>query len=239
MQVMLRRGLLATALVLLVVAPALAQGSDDPLVNNPNCEAGMLAQRQTAFAEFLVIDFANDPVRARENMFKLGQFYQQLAIDCGYWPTEAELDTLIQTVLRVANVGQILAANTVGTDVEAILAQLEQVQGDSFNGQLLYNGIEPVLGNTTLGCAGCHLGEVAPLTEGTYTRVLDERLLQPEFADYTARQYLVESIVQPNAYVVPNYIEGLMPDGYGSQLDLQQLADLLAYMESQDQPLDE
>jgi len=53
------------------------------------------------------------------------------------------------------------------------------------------------------------------------------------------RRYLVESIVQPNAYVVPNYLPNLMPPNMGTRLDAQMLADIVAYLESQDQLLDE
>ncbi len=235
-------GLTAALVSLCIAVVVLAQNdqnTDDPLSTDPNCAPATLAQQQDAFAALLTLDFEADPEAARENLFKLGKFYQELALNCGYQPTEQEVDALIQTALQVADVADILAANTVGDDVQAILTQLAGVQGDPFNGQLLYNGIEPVLGNTTLGCAGCHQGEVAPLTEGTYTRVTDVRLQQPELSGYTVEQYLVESIVRPNDYIAPAYTEGLMPMNYGSQLTLQQMADLIAYTQSQDQLLDE
>ena len=225
--------------LIFVAVVVVAQDNSDPLADDPNCAPANIAQQQTAFAELLTLNFEDNPETARENLFKLGKFYQELALNCGYQPTEQEINALIQTTLQVADVGAILAANTVGTDVDAILTELEGLRGDSFSGQLLYNGIEPVLGNTTLGCAGCHLGEVAPLTEGTYTRVTDIRLQQPELSGYTSTQYIVESIVRPNAYIPPGYLEGLMPAAYGSQLTAQQMADLVAYIESQDQLLEE
>ena len=95
------------------------------------------------------------------------------------------------------------------------------------------------MGGAVLGCAVCHENEaVAPLTAGTWTRVNDIRLALPQFADYSLRQFLVESIVQPNAYVTPDFA-GAMPDIYAGQLTAEQLADLVAFLYSQDQFLDE
>lgn len=146
---------------------------------------------------------------ALDNLYKVGAAYQELALACGYIPPDA-------------------AERPVGADVERILAALETVNGDPLNGQLLYNG--------DYACAGCHLaeGNVAPPTEGTYTRTLDERLAQPEFADYTPEQYLVESIVNPAHYIVPDY-NPAMPGDFGERISLQEMADLLLFLESQDQ----
>jgi mono/diheme cytochrome c family protein len=142
----------------------------------------------------------------------------------------------IERTLQFAGLPQIIAAMAVGDDVEAILAELETTNGDSFNGQLLYNGLEPALDGIPLTCSGCHMEEtIAPLTEGTWTRITEERLQDEALADYSARQYLVESILHPNAYIVEGYNANVMPSAYGQRLDLQQLADLLAYLESQDQ----
>ncbi|MEL7436331.1 MAG: c-type cytochrome, partial [Chloroflexota bacterium] len=77
------------------------------------------------------------------------------------------------------------------------------------------------------------------LTEGSWTRIVDIRLNEPEFADYTAEQYAIESIIHPANYIVPDYENVIMPANYGSRLDAQQLADLLAYLQSQDQVIDE
>jgi cytochrome c len=54
-------------------------------------------------------------------------------------------------------------------------------------------------------------------------------------SDYTgnatsAEQYLLESVVQPNVFVVDGYAEGIMPGTYSSTLSAQDAADLIAYM---------
>ncbi len=56
-------------------------------------------------------------------------------------------------------------------------------------------------------------------------------------ADYTgaatsADAYIYESIVNPGAYVVPPYLNGLMPANFGSTLSQQDLADIIAHLKT-------
>ena len=48
----------------------------------------------------------------------------------------------------------------------------------------------------------------------------------------SAEDYLRESIVDPNAFVVDGYGANIMTGTYGSSLTEQQIADLVAYMQS-------
>lgn len=113
--------------------------------------------------------------------------------------------------------------------INAVLAELDTVTGDPNNGQTLYNG--------SLACSSCHSNaSIAPPTEGTFTRANDTRVQDPLLANYTARHYLVESVLVPNAYIAPGYPANAMPQNFGERLDLQMLADILAYLESQDGP---
>lgn len=202
-----------------------------------DCSPEALARQQSTFASILSLDFANQPDLATANLFRLGAVYQQMALACGYAPSETEVDAQILQTLALADLARIVAARSVGTDTEAIVAQLAagEVFGDSYSGQLLYNGLENGLDGSPLGCSGCHNGQTAPAVEGTWTRVTEERLNDPALAGYDVTQYLVESILHPNAYVVEAYTPDLMPPYYGQRLDLQQLADLVAYLDSQDQ----
>ncbi len=114
------------------------------------------------------------------------------------------------------------------SDIEAITAGLAEVVGDAQNGQTLYNG--------ALACAGCHMAEaVAPLMAGTWTRVTTERLTAPENAGLTGEQYLANSIIHPNDFVVPPYPASVMPQNFGDRLTYQDLADLIAFLKTQDQ----
>ena len=225
----MRKTILALALIVLLTASGLAQ--------DEACRADALTRQQGAFAAYLTLDFVNDVELALANLFRLGALYQTMALDCGYEPNEVEIDRLLEQTLAFVSLDDLILAQAVGADVEAILVELDDVYGDPLNGQLLYNGLEPALGGSTLGCAGCHENEaVAPLTAGTWTRVDELRLALPAFADYSHRQFLVESIIQPMAYITPDYA-GMMPEIYGRQLTTQQLADLVAFLDSQDQLL--
>jgi mono/diheme cytochrome c family protein len=146
------------------------------------------------------------------------------------WEREWTIDDLL-AVNQFARVpgeaGTTAIENPVGTDVPVIVAQLETVSADPLNGQTLYNG--------ALGCAGCHNNEViAPLTQNTWPLLVSgERLSDPALAGYSPEQYLVESIVVPQAYTVPGYAQA-MPQNFGERLDIQMLADIIAYIQSYD-----
>lgn len=125
----------------------------------------------------------------------------------------------------------------VGTEVEAILQRFadEAIVGDAERGDQIYHGAATTEGGRRLPCAGCHQGGLAaPATEGTWTRVQNERLAEPQFEGYTGEQYLVESIVHPQAYVVPGQPNN-MPTNFGDILTAQDLADIVAYLQTQTQ----
>lgn len=120
----------------------------------------------------------------------------------------------------------------VDTPTTDIVAGLEGITGDPQHGSELYNG----LGTPTLPCAGCHLNAaVAPPLEGTWTRVEDVRLQEPGLEGYTGEEYLAESIIHPSAHIAPNYMDNLMPTNFGQLLTYQDLADLIAFLKTQDQ----
>ena len=189
--------------------PAIPTGTPSPV--DLTCDPTTLVKQQTDLAAQLAalkLDTSTDVGVSLDKLFKVGEAYQELALNCGYIPADA-------------------ATRTVGKDVARILKTLDTVSGDPINGQVLYNG--------DLGCSGCHLGDapIAPPTEGTYTRIEEVRLKDPLLAGYTPEQYLVESIVQPAHYVVPNF-KNVMVNNFGDRLTLQDLADLVAFLESQD-----
>ena len=189
--------------------PVIPTGTPSPV--DLTCDPATVIKQQTDLAAQLAalkLDTSTDAGVSLDKLFKVGAAYQELALNCGYIPADA-------------------ATRTVGKDVARILKTLDTVSGDPINGQVLYNG--------DLGCSGCHLGDapIAPPTEGTYTRIEEVRLKDPLLAGYTPEQYLVESIVQPAHYVVPNF-KNVMVNNFGDRLTLQDLADLVAFLESQD-----
>ena len=228
------RRLLMTALASTLSLALLSQAQTLPSVD---CDPQALARQQATFAEILRFDFEKHPNLSTANLFRLGAIYQQMALACGYQPNEQEINAQILQTLSLADIAQIVAARAVGTDVQAILAKWEGegIIGDSFNGQMVFNGLANGLDGNPLGCVGCHNGQTAPSIEGVWTRVTEERLADPRLTGYDARRYLVESIVMPNAYIIEGYVGDLMPPYFGQRLDSQQLADLVAFLESQDQ----
>ena len=222
-------------LIFLFLTLALSSAAQDVYVS---CADDELARQQETFAGFLTPDFDTDREMALANLFRLGAIYQSMALDCGYAPNIAEVKVMLEQVLKFASLEDLIAAQSVGVDVDEILLELDEVYGDPLTGQLLYNGLEPALGGSPLGCAGCHENEaIAPLTAGTWTRISDVRLHLRQFEDYSHRQFLVESIVRLMEYITPNYA-AVMPEMYGGQLTVQQLADLVAFLDSQDQLLE-
>jgi Cytochrome C oxidase, cbb3-type, subunit III len=111
------------------------------------------------------------------------------------------------------------------TPVVGMLANIKYLYlrgGDATNGQRLY---------IRLSCAACHdQSTTGPPTAGMYTRAITWRLKDPANAGETVEQYLADAIIHPNAYVVPGFPPGVMPQTYGDQLSLQELKDLVAYM---------
>lgn len=234
-----RRTLFTAFLIFTFAGLGWIAAQEGALSDDPDCQPEALVRQQTTFADLLPLDFEADPNMALANLYRLGALYQELALRCGYQLTEQERATLAQQALTVLDIADLLAAQAIGTDLDTILAELEGLRGDPLRGQLLYNGGETALDGSVLGCAGCHSGQAAPLTEGTWTRATEIRLQDPALSGQTFETYMIESIVNPNAYIAPGYLPDLMPNNFGRRIDAQQLADLIAYLESQDQLLDE
>ena len=83
---------------------------------------------------------------------------------------------------------------------------------------------------TSMGCSGCH---------GTQK---DQRIVGPSFyglwgraatrkPGYGAPQYIYESIVNPNAFVVEGFQSGIMPQTFAKQLKPQDIADIIAFIQ--------
>jgi mono/diheme cytochrome c family protein len=112
----------------------------------------------------------------------------------------------------------------VGTDLTK-----ELPEGDAAAGETLA---------TSLGCTACHITTpTGPAwlpsdgQPGVGERAETEFTL-PEYTGNatTPEQYLFESIVDPNVFVVSPFASGLMPATYGNTLTDQNMADLIAYL---------
>jgi mono/diheme cytochrome c family protein len=96
----------------------------------------------------------------------------------------------------------------------------------------------PVTGNATAGkalfaangCATCHTFKPAG-SNGTVGPDLDNLAADAQKANRGSLvQYATESIVSPNAYVVPKFAAGQMPQDFAKKLSKTQIADLVAFL---------
>ena len=94
------------------------------------------------------------------------------------------------------------------------------------------------------GCPVCHMipgipgadGRVGPrLTLGTTG---EQRLTDPAYGGRatTVHDYVVESVLEPDRFVVPGYPARTMPAWYGSKLSALALEKIAAYLERQTDP---
>ena len=108
-------------------------------------------------------------------------------------------------------------------------------QGNASNGDKLFHSAT-IGNNNAPGCATCHATEagktlVGPSLANVSTTAAD--IIKG--SDYhgkakTAEEYIQESIVDPNAYVVKGFSPGIMYQNYGKDLSAQQISDLVAYV---------
>ncbi len=99
--------------------------------------------------------------------------------------------------------------------------------GNAANGETLFT--QPVIGaNNAPGCITCHSLEpdvviVGPSQAGLATRA------ETRVPGQTAEEYIRNSIVNPNDYIVEGFAEGVMYQNYGTDLTPEQIDDLVAY----------
>ena len=127
--------------------------------------------------------------------------------------------------LAEAPVATLEPADMVGTDFTITLPD-----GDAERGKALASG--------PLGCAACHtLASIGPawaaaeVTPGVGTRA-QTRFQQDDYAGEAGSpdEYLFESVVHPNAYVVQGFEPDLMPATYSARMTPQDMADMIAYL---------
>lgn len=109
------------------------------------------------------------------------------------------------------------------------------VTGDPKRGEALFK--QTTIG-TAPGCITCHSLEpgqtlVGPSLAGIATEA-EEIIKSPDYKGKakTVEEFLRESIVDPNAYVEEGFSPGIMYQNYGKDLTEQQIADLVAFLET-------
>lgn len=102
--------------------------------------------------------------------------------------------------------------------------------GNVANGEKLFNSAT-IGSNSAPGCVTCHSLQEGVVVVGPSQSGLAERAGN-RVAGQSAAEYLHESIVNPNAYVVDGFAEGVMYQNYGTDLTPEQIDDLVAYLET-------
>ena len=198
-----------------------------PMPNWAQPTGGPLRTDQVEDLTQFVLNFDKGDGWTTDDLLAVNQFPKAAADPAIIVQMQQQLDLMQQ------NGGVLPVYVGIDTAVPDIMKGLEGITGDPQRGGQLYNG----QGTPALPCSGCHLnGAVAPPMVGTWTRVQDVRLKDPKFAGWTGEQYIADSIILPSDYIVPNYNDGLMPHNFGQLLTYQDLADLIAYIKTQDQP---
>lgn len=148
--------------------------------------------------------------------------------------TMADLLAVNQFALEPGLGGPSADVETIGNDVDVALAAIANLVGDVVRGEALYSGEAPTEALVVLGCASCHQAGNAPETQGTWTRILEQRLAESQFSSYSPARYFVESVLLPSSYGAPGNWAVVMPTGFPNQLTAQDLADLLAFVQTQE-----
>jgi hypothetical protein len=106
----------------------------------------------------------------------------------------------------------------------------------------LVTGDEPITEIfTRAGCAVCHTVPGIPGADGRVGPPLLlgatglARLADPSYRGraQTVHEYVIESVIDPGAFVVPGYPAGTMPTWYGAKLSALALEKIASYLERQ------
>ncbi len=102
-------------------------------------------------------------------------------------------------------------------DVQGTVPQETVAAGDAEAGKAVFDSASP-------GCGTCHTFKAAG-SDGTTGPNLDESLKGKD------AQYILESIVNPDAEITEGFTAGIMPKTYGEDLSDKELADLVAFLQ--------
>ena len=134
--------------------------------------------------------------------------------------------------LTLARVVSILSASLL---IVACGGENGALRGVAERGEQLY--MRTTIGETGApGCITCHSLEPEVVKVGpSHAAVADRAARLVDSPDYegqaeTAEEYLRESILDPNAHIVPGFTPGVMYQRYAEVLTEQQVDDLVAYL---------
>jgi cytochrome c2 len=133
---------------------------------------------------------------------------------------------------ETAGQAQVVEFDKAGTDVTT-----ELPAGDAERGKKLFAQEEKQASQTNASCTACHSLIPGEIKVGPSLAGVADRAATRE-PGKTAEEYIRESIQQPNAFVVPDSPtfqangKSVMPEGLGNLMSPQDLADLIAYLQT-------
>jgi mono/diheme cytochrome c family protein len=120
--------------------------------------------------------------------------------------------------------GAVVPEGTGMTRIEALQAEFDALPaGNVSAGQQTFSAS---------GCVACHSLSAGVTLVGPSLADMGQTA-PTRRPDYSGELYIYESIINPDAYVVPGFQGGVMPQTFKQILQPQQLADLVAFLESQ------
>jgi mono/diheme cytochrome c family protein len=133
---------------------------------------------------------------------------------------------------QTAGKAQVVVFDAAGSDLAK-----ELPAGDAANGQKLFAQEVKMASGNNAPCTACHSLQSGEVKVGPSLAGIADRAATRE-SGKTAEQYIRESIQQPSVFIVsddPKYQangKSVMPDGLGDQMSPQDLADLIAYLQT-------
>ncbi len=112
------------------------------------------------------------------------------------------------------------------TEAPTVAAGAPGTGGDPAKGQVVFNTF---FEQTNFACATCHFFDKEDRLIGPGLKGIGQRAAG-RVPGETNAQYIYNSIINPSAYVVPDYPDGLMPQIWAQVLTPEQINDLVAYL---------
>lgn len=100
--------------------------------------------------------------------------------------------------------------------------------GDAANGEKLFNQVTIGPANAA-GCVTCHSLVPDEVLTGPSQYGLADRAAG-RVAGLSAEEYIRQSIMEPNAYLVEGFQAGVMYQNFGAELTESEINDIVAYM---------
>ena len=125
---------------------------------------------------------------------------------------------VLSVPLAIAACGGGETTTPIPEEVQGTVPQETVAKGDAEAGKDVFNNV------ANPKCGTCHTFTAAG-SDGTTGPNLDDALQGKD------AQFILESIVNPDAEIAEGYSAGIMPKTYGEDLSDKQLADLVAFLQ--------